>query len=394
MRFKPVPFPSLAGALLGLLLISPLLWAQETAITVSKGSLIPITVELFGGTGGAEATKVLEQDLKIQGFKPVSSGGKYSVRGTVGGEGVQGTLNGADGTSLISRTFPGSLRTAVHAFADDIVLKVTGEKGIASTRIAFVSNRTGKKEIYLADYDGANARQVTTDKTLNVGPKLSRDGTLMVYTSYRGGFFANVFLQRVNASGRKQIVAFAGTNTGAEISPDNTQVALTVGKYGNPEIAIVPIDGGADTRLTNTRGAEATPSWSPDGQKIVYTSDDRGSAQLFVVGRGGGPSERLSTGYGYNTEPNWSPRGNKVAFTTRLGGGFQIAVHDLDQKSTSVVSKSGSNESPCWAPNGRHLIFSGTAYGGKNLIILDSLTGETLQATRNLGECTEPSWSK
>ncbi len=271
-----------------------------------------------------------------------------------------------------------------------------GVRGIGNSQIAFVVERDGKKEIYLSDFDGVNARQVTSDQRLNVGPSLSRDGKYLVYTSYKAGF-PDLVLQRLVEKDRKTVAAYSGTNTGGAISPDNTQIAFSASVFGTPEVALIPLTGAGKNkpfRVTQTRGTSSSPTWSPDGQRICYVSDERGSVQLYIIPKGGGSSERLSTGSTYSTKPNWSPDGKSIAFTTRQGGRFQIAIYDLASKQTQTVTQGDEHTDPCWSPNGRQLIFTRHRAGGSSLIVLDVGSGETLQVAGGLGNATEPSWSR
>ncbi|MDK3162326.1 DPP IV N-terminal domain-containing protein [Kamptonema cortianum] len=376
----------------------PPLQAQEQSITVQVSkSQVPITVEPLGGPGGAEATRVLEQDLRIQGFRIVPAGqGKYTVRGNATANSLQATVTGQGGNTVINKTFAGDPRKAAHSLGDEIVQAEFGVPGIGNSKIAYVMERGGKKEIFLADYDGANARQVTNDQRLNVGPSLSRDGKYLVYTSYRAGF-PDLVLQRLVEKDRKTVAAYSGTNTGGAISPDNTQIAFSASIFGTPEIALIPLTGAGKarpTRVTNTRGTSSSPTWSPDGQRICYVSDERGSVQLYIIPKGGGQSERLSTGSTYSTKPSWSPDGKAIAFTTRQGGRFQIAIYDIATKQTRTVTQGDEHTDPSWSPNGRQLIFTRHRGGGSNLIVLDVGSGETLQVAGGSGNATEATWSR
>jgi len=384
---------------LSLIFISLPVFAQEQAITVQVASKAqtPITVETITGAGGAEATKVLEQDLRIQGFKIVAAGlGRYTVKGTSSASGVQGVVVDTTGKTIIDQSFAGSPRDGAHGLGDEIVKAEFGVKGIGNSKIAFVTERGGKKEIFLSDYDGANARQATSDQKLNVGPSLSRDGKYLVYTSYKAGF-PDLVLQRLVEKDRKTVAAYAGTNTGGAISPDNSEIAFSASIFGTPEIALIPLTGvGKDkpARVTKTRGTSSSPTWSPDGQRLCYVSDERGSVQLYIISKGGGNSERLSTGSTYSTRPNWSPDGKLIAFTTRQGGRFQIAIYDLATKQTKTVTQGDESTDPCWSPNGRQLIYTRHRGGGSDLIVLDVGSGETLQVVGGSGNATESTWSR
>jgi len=362
--------------------------AQETpTITISKSDSIAIAVQGIGGSEGPTVSRVLSNDLTLSGaFKitPQGSAG-FIVSGSSGGSSLQGKVVDPSGRTVLSSTYSGSARNQAHQFADDIVETITGHKGIATSTIAFSATRTGRKEIYVADYDGNNARQITHDNALSVAPSLSADGHRLVYTGYQSGY-ADIYLINLSSGQREHIIKFPGTNSGAAFSPDGDRLALTVSKDGNPELYTTSASGGGAHRLTHTRGVESSPTWSPDGHELIYSYDDSGSPQLYRISSGGGSGEQISTGYGYCTEPNWSPDGKKVAFTVRSGG-FQVAVLNLDGGGSKIVAE---GQDPAWGPDSRHLIFT----DGGSIVLLDTVTGRRVTIVSGLGSATEPAWSR
>ena len=159
-------------------------------------------------------------------------------------------------------------------------------------------------------------------------------------------------------------------------------------KDGNPEIYVTGINGDLPRRLTRSRGVESSPTWSPNGSEIIYSSDERGAPQLYRISAQGGAGRLLSTGFGYNTQPNWSADGRKVAFNVRSGGGFQAIILDLDSGSSHVAIADGEN--PVWGPDSRHLIFS----RGTGLYLFDTVTGRETRLLSDLGQISEPTWSR
>ena len=266
-----------------------------------------------------------------------------------------------------------------------IVETITGTKGIASSKVAFVGARTGHKEIYIADYDGANGRQLTNDSSISVRPAISWDGAKLAYTGYKEGF-ADIYAIDLASGSRNRIIKFPGTNSGAAYSPDGGRIACTMSKEGNPELFVVGSSGGSARRLTRTHGVASSPTWSPNGGELIYSSDERGGPQLFRIGAGGGSGRLLSAGYGYCTEPNWSPDGKKVVFNVRQGG-FSIAVLDLTSGATRIVAE---GETPVWGADSRHIIYS----TGSSINLLDTLKGRITPVITGLGKVTEPTWSR
>ena len=365
--------------------------AQEPAtITIRKGDSVAVTMAGITGSEGRAVAQVLENDLQIAGaFTFVPEGrASFTISGEASGGRLQGQVKDAGGGIVLSKTYSGPTRSLAHQFADDIVETITGQPGIANTKIAFVSDRTGKKEIYLADYDGAGVKQLTNDGAISVAPALRPDGRALAYTGYQSGY-ADIYTIDLASGARKKVISFPGTNSGAAFSPDGGRIACSVSRDGNPELYVVSASGGGAKRLTRTRGVESSPSWSPDGREIVYSSDDRGSPLLHRISAGGGTGTVIPTGYGYNTEPDWSPDGNKVAFVARSGG-FNVAVKDLRSGATTVAAQGAVN--PVWGPNSRHLIYATS--NGSSLILLDTQTGRAFPVVTGLGRLSEPTWSR
>jgi TolB protein len=375
------------AAILLVILVSGLHGQEATTITIRKGDTTSVALKSLGGGEGAAATKVLQNDLDLSGWFSLTPPERatYIIGGSASGGSLQGEVTDQRGSVVLQKTYSGGARMAAHRFADDIVETVAGRKGIASSRIAFVSSHTGRKEIYTADYDGANVRQLTKDGSISVAPALAPNGSKLAYTGYQSGY-ADIYLIDLASGSRGRIVKFPGTNSGAAFSPDGAQIACTLSKDGNPELYVVGASGGGARRLTRTRGVESSPTWSPDGSQIIYSSDERGGPQLFKIGAGGGSGQLISTGYNYCTEPSWSPDGRKVAFTARTGG-FSIAVKDLEGGATNLVA---AGEDPAWGADSRHLIFS----SGSSIVLFDAQTGRSVPIVTGLGKVSEPTWSR
>jgi TolB protein len=376
----------LAGAAFCLTSVVLIAAKDMPTITVSKGDQINLAVTPLGGSDGATTTKIVENDLTLSGyFKLGGTGSSFTAHGSASGNSLQGQVVDHSGGTVLSKSYAGTARENAHAFANDIVETLTGHKGIAGSKVAFIATRSGHKEVYVADCDGSNVRQLTHDNTISVHPSLSADGRRLAYTGYQSGY-ADVYLIDLASGARSRIVNFPGTNSGATFSPDGDRLALTISKDGNPELYTVSASGGGARRLTHTRAVESGPTWSPDGSEIIYSFDGAGGPQLYRVSAGGGEGSHIVTGHGYCTEPNWSPDGKKIAFNVRSGGEFQVAVLDLGG-GTRVLS---SGESPVWGADSRHLIFS----EGGGLYMLDTVNSRKNKILDGLGKITEPSWSR
>ncbi len=400
---------SIKALLLLLALASPA-FAQ---VTVSKGAVKRnFAVTGFAGDSAlaGQVTDVLKNDLRLSGdfqLSPAGSAEYVQQQGTVRIEGGDVVVEcvvvaTASKQAVLSKTYrynAQSVRQVVHRLSDDIVQTVTGQRGIAQTKIAFVVRRSNAKEIAVMDYDGFNVRQVTTDRTINVRPRWSPNGRKLVYTSYKSRF-PDVIEHEVFTGIRRRLAEFPGLNTGAAYSPDGNTIALTLSRDGNPELYTMDAGGGNLRRLTRTKpGAESSPTWSPDGQTIAYVSDSRGSPQVYLIHRDGGEPTRLTVSPAYNTEPDWSrppagaPLPPMIAVTSQVGNRFQIGVASgASQEVPAVASDGGDCQDPSWAPNGRHLVFSKTANWRSRLYVLDVLTREQIQLPAVDGDASEPAW--
>lgn len=361
---------------------------QTPTITVSKSDKLNIAVGAIGGDAGGQVAKVLQNDLAMSGYFRITSATSagFNVQGTAGAGGLEGRVVDSARKTVLSRTFSGPPRQQAHAFADEIIETLTGNHGIARTKIAFVGTRSGRKEIYVADADGGNVTQLTHDNSISVAPSLSPDGSSLVYTGYKSGY-ADVYAINIASGARNRIIKFPGTNSGATFSPDGSRLAVTLSKDGNPELYVTSARGGDARRLTHTPGVESSPTWSPDGNEIIYSSDDRGGPQLYRISANGGGAQLLSTGHAYNTEPNWSPDGKKVAFNVRQAGSFAVAVMDLAGGGTRTL---GEGQDPIWGADSRHLLYSSDS----SLIFLDAQTGQRTTLVTGVGKISEPSWSR
>lgn len=355
-------------------------------ITVRKSDALNVAFSGIGGSEGGAVSSIVQNDLRLAGwFSLVQPGlASFTISGVAAGGVLQGKVEKA-GQIILSKSYNGSPRIAAHQFVDDIVQTLTGHPGIAASYIAFVSNKSGHKEICFADYDGANARQITHDGGLSVSPSLSPNGRRLAYTGYQAGY-ADIYVIDLTTGSRIRLVKFPGTNSGARFSPDGNSIACSISKDGNPELYVVNMGGGAH-RLTHSRGAESSPTWSPNGSEIIYTYDDIGGPQLYRINAGGGTGRLVPTGYGYSTEPSWSPDGQRLAFNVRSGGGFSIAVMDLNGGSARIVAQ---GENPVWGADSRHLAYS----TGSTISLLDVPTGKSIPVVSGLGKVTEPTWSR
>jgi len=284
-------------------------------------------------------------------------------------------------------------RRAAHKVADEVVLLVTGELGVADTKVAFASTRSGVKELYLMDYDGAGPAPVTANRSINMSPNWSPDSRSLAFTSYMNGY---PFLYRTFPFERRPVqllAGYAGINSSPSWSPDGRTLALTLSKDGNPEIYLLTVATGAFRRLTTNAAIDTEPTWSPTGREIAFVSDRSGAAPQVFVMDAEGTNVRRVTSSGYNTQPRWSPKGDTIAFTSRHGNHDIWAVSPDGSNLRRLTAGPGDNESASWSPDGRHLVFQSSRLGGTQLFTMLADGSGQQVLTGGPGQASSPAWS-
>jgi TolB protein len=310
--------------------------------------------------------------------------------------------------SVFAKEYTGTAanpRMYAHTISDEIHDQQRGLKGIARTKLAFVSDRNGVslagtvekrqvKEIYIADYDGANPRRVTVSRQLNLNPSWSPDARALAYTTYRPNpdVFVSLIYQGVLQNPTKGV----GTNYLPVFSPDGKQIAFMSGRDGNTEIYVMNADGSNVRRLTNNQAGESSPTWSPTGSQIAFTSDRSGKPQIYVMNSADGSGvRRLTVNESEADRPTWSPPPfNEIAFSASTGPGYDIKVLEIATgQIRQLTFGEGSNEGPAWAPGGRHLSFTSTRAGGRTQVFTIGRDGRGLRQITREGNNQTPAWS-
>ncbi|MBM3262014.1 MAG: PD40 domain-containing protein [candidate division Zixibacteria bacterium] len=262
-----------------------------------------------------------------------------------------------------------TLRRVVHRMADDIVLQMTGERGIAQSRVAFISDRTGAPEVFMADYDGFNVLQLTNDGSRKYSPNWSPDGSKIVYTSYRDGPHEMYVLDLQTGKTSKNSFS-RQTTLSPRWSPDGKRLVFGLVVDGISRLFTSRPDGGDLQPLVLSYGISVEPSWSPRCNRVVYMSDRTDDRHLYVINTDGTDDRRITFEGKYNASPAWSPRGDRIAFvagdTLRTSRGleriFNIYTCDAEgrnlMKLTGIGGVQGNNENPTWSPDGLQILFS------------------------------------
>jgi TolB protein len=302
-------------------------------------------------------------------------------------------------------------RQLAHEFADDIIARLSGGvPGIAETKIAFVSNRTGHKEIWEMDYDGANQKQLTHLGTTSLTPRWSPDDSRIAFTcfeAYRRVVSAQICMYSTLTNRLMFFPHYPGTNSSPAFSPDGTKIAFMASYQGDPEVYIADVNGGHMHRLTYSLGVSTSPTWNPKtGQQIIFVSDRGGLPDLYEMSADGSNVEKIplsaATGVaaadlpatGYVIDPAWSPNGQLLAFSWRRpAGNYDIYILDLASHQLAELTRdSGENERPSWAPDGRHIAFESTRTGSLQIWTMLADGSEARELTAS-GRNESPNWS-
>ncbi len=285
---------------------------------------------------------------------------------------------------------------SIKTIANDIMEKITGEKSLVFSKIAYTSDKARTKQIYVIDYDGENREQITFGNYNNIEPSWFPDSAKIAYTSYKSGypgiFTCNLKNHRKEALA---LVRYPGVNAASAVSNDGKNIALILSKDGNPELYKVSLPDLLLKRLTASRAVESSPTWSYDNQKIAFVSDRTGTPQIYIHYLADNKTIRLTFEGSYNTDPSWSPVSNKIAYASMKNGNFQIYVVNLDvYKVSQLTYEPQHHENPSWAPDGRHIVCSVTKNFRSYLEVMDVVTGEKYRLTSLEDNALEPAWSR
>ncbi|HEX4165288.1 MAG TPA: hypothetical protein VHZ55_07430 [Bryobacteraceae bacterium] len=285
---------------------------------------------------------------------------------------------------------------AGHRYAADILAQFGG-KSLVGTRIVFVSNRSGSKEVWVMNWDGAGERQLTRYGSISTFPSASPDGRTVAFTTYATGYPA---IQLFSLDSGRKLPFYnqrASMNAFVTFTPDSKHIIFSSTAAGGPaQLYMANINGSELHRVTSSGSIEVEAKINPkSGTDLVDVSGRSGFPQVYAMSLEGTNVRRLSGGTGEATNPSWSPDGAHIAFAWTRGfepGNYNIFVMDVASgQTTQLTSNEGRNENPSWAPDGAHIVYA-SKRGGQSQIWVMNADGTGKHALTKSGSNEKPVW--
>jgi TolB protein len=399
-------------------------FAIDLELTQGINSALPIAIESFGSYGeGRQLTQVITNDLNLTGqFRFIE--GSFSGRGTesislwkqagadsvltgqvhsVGGDRYEVSFQlldaAAKGRLLLSKTIEVSareMRDLAHHISDMVYEKLTGDRGVFSTRIAYIMVQRGRDgsrySLEIAEIDGSHPQTLVTSNDVIMSPAWSPDARQIAYVSFEKKK-AQIFTVSVETGKRRLLTSFSGINGAPSWSPDGRQLAVVLSKGGTPKIYSIDLNAGSLKQMTFGDAIDTEPRFSPDGRSILFTSGRGGSPQVYKLNVADGNVSRMTFEGNYNARASFTPDQKRIIMQHREEGNFSISVQELDTGRVSQLTSAPQDESPSLAPNGRLALYA-TEQNGKGLIGLISLDGRVnMHLPERQGNVQEPAWS-
>jgi TolB protein len=286
------------------------------------------------------------------------------------------------------------LRLAAHRIADYVYEKLTGDKGVFATRIAYVTKGGGRFTLRVADADGEAGQVPLNSNDPIISPAWSPDGRELAYVSFEEQK-AVIYIQDVATGKRRAVANFRGSNSAPAWSPDGQTLAATLSRGGGSQLFLMGRNGDNVRRLTTSTSIDTEPAFTPDGRSVYFVSDRGGGPQVYRTPIAGGSVERVTFGGAYNISPAISPDGRTLAYISRVGGAFRLHTLDLATPGAAPVAltDTSDDESPSFAPNGKLIIYASRAQG-RDVLMTTTLDGKIKArlVVSSTADMREPSW--
>jgi TolB protein len=305
-------------------------------------------------------------------------------------------------------------RKQFHAIADSIHKDLFGQKGIASLRLIYSQRAKSPttdwvSEIWMGDFDGANAIQATRENTYCINPAFYRgtagkEDPSFFFISYKQGQ-SKIYRSSLKSTASDLVVDLRGNHALPTLNKHGTQMAFIADTGGRPDLFIQNFDpsgqtiGKARQLYSIPRATQASPSFSPDGTTIAFVSDKDGPPRIYTIVVTSPTENRrqiphlITKKNRENTSPSWSPDGKKLAYSAKVDGIRQIWIYDFEtEEEMQLTTGPGNKENPAWAPNSLHLVYNTDGGEEGQLFLINLHQKEPVQITKGAGQKRFASW--